>query len=79
MTSIVKFTPVSGVKDEAPLCYMLDIDNFRFMLDCGWDEDCSMDFIERLTPYVSFITWDFLASICLTLLHNILHNGLRDV
>lgn len=50
MTSVVKFTPLSGVKSEAPLCYVLDIDNFRFLLDCGWDEDFDMTFIERLKP-----------------------------
>lgn len=38
MTSIVKFTPLSGAHDEKPLCYLLEIDEFKILLDCGWDE-----------------------------------------
>lgn len=49
--SLVNFTPLSGVKNEEPLCYILEIDNFRFLLDCGWDEECSMDMVERLQPH----------------------------
>ena len=52
MSSVVKFVPISGVKSESPLCYILDIDNFRFLLDCGWDEDCDMSIVEGLKPYV---------------------------
>jgi len=36
MPAIIRFTPYSGVKDEEPYCYLLEIDGFRILLDCGW-------------------------------------------
>ncbi|KAI8917390.1 beta-lactamase-like protein, partial [Entophlyctis helioformis] len=38
MTSFVKFTPLSGAHDESPLCYLLEIDEAKLLLDCGWSE-----------------------------------------
>ncbi|OQR70465.1 putative cleavage and polyadenylation specificity factor subunit 2 isoform 2 [Tropilaelaps mercedesae] len=38
MTSIVKIHAVSGVYDESPHCYLLQIDEFKILLDLGWDE-----------------------------------------
>ena len=46
MTSIIKLTVLSGAYDEGPLCYLLQVDEFRFLLDCGWDETFSEDVIE---------------------------------
>lgn len=37
MTSIIKFQPLSGAYSEGPLCYLLTIDRFTFLLDCGLD------------------------------------------
>ncbi|RUS90562.1 hypothetical protein EGW08_001650 [Elysia chlorotica] len=48
MTSIIKLHALSGARDESPPCYMLQVDEFRFLLDCGWDEDFSMDFVKDL-------------------------------
>lgn len=49
MTSIIKLTAVSGVQEESSaLCYLLQVDEFRFLLDCGWDENFSMDIIEAM-------------------------------
>ncbi|KAH7429669.1 hypothetical protein KP509_09G061000 [Ceratopteris richardii] len=47
MGTRVQLTPLSGVYSEGPLCYLLDVDGFRFLLDCGWD-DCFK--IETLQP-----------------------------
>eukprot|EP00124_Ichthyophonus_hoferi_P005717 Ihof_evm1s914 gene=Ihof_evmTU1s914 len=55
MTSIIKFTPLSGAKDRDPLCYLLEIDDFVFLLDCGWDEAFKMDFITTLMMHISRI------------------------
>eukprot|EP00040_Diaphanoeca_grandis_P026591 m.149321 g.149321 ORF g.149321 m.149321 type:complete len:741 (+) comp30650_c0_seq1:204-2426(+) len=55
MTSIVKFTPLSGAKNEKPLCYLLEIDEFKLLLDCGWDErfDVSeLKLLKGLAPLV---------------------------
>ncbi|XP_021378418.1 cleavage and polyadenylation specificity factor subunit 2-like [Mizuhopecten yessoensis] len=48
MTSIVKLQAFSGAHNESPPCYMLQVDEFRFLLDCGWDEDFNLDFIKEL-------------------------------
>lgn len=38
MNSIVKIHAISGVYDESPHCYLLQIDEFKILLDLGWDE-----------------------------------------
>ncbi|KAF1798785.1 beta-lactamase-like protein [Mucor lusitanicus] len=38
MTSYIKFTPISGAKNEDPLCYLLEIDEVKILLDCGWSD-----------------------------------------
>ncbi|KAI7851223.1 beta-lactamase-like protein [Circinella umbellata] len=38
MTSYIKFTPLSGAKSEDPLCYLLEIDEVKILLDCGWTD-----------------------------------------
>ena len=48
MTSIIKLHAFSGVQGESPLCYMLQVDEFRFLLDCGWDEDFNPAHIKEL-------------------------------
>merc|ERR1712227_13740 len=48
MTSIVKFQSLSGIGDESPHCYILQIDDFKFLLDCGWDERNSTKIIDNL-------------------------------
>lgn len=35
-TAFIKFTPISGCRqDQAPACYLLEIDQARILLDCG--------------------------------------------
>ncbi|XP_024082036.1 probable cleavage and polyadenylation specificity factor subunit 2 [Cimex lectularius] len=55
MTSIIKFQALSGAKDESPPCYILQIDDFRFLLDCGWNEHFDPDFIKELKRYTNQI------------------------
>ncbi|KHJ48938.1 cleavage and polyadenylation specificity factor subunit 2 family protein [Trichuris suis] len=55
MTSIVKLEPLSGVMDETPLCYVLQVDDFHFLLDCGWDSLFDMQYIDRLRVWVPHI------------------------
>uniref|UniRef100_UPI00358E8751 cleavage and polyadenylation specificity factor subunit 2 n=1 Tax=Myxine glutinosa TaxID=7769 RepID=UPI00358E8751 len=52
MTSIIKLTALSGVQNESALCYLLQVDEFRFLLECGWDEHFSMDVIDTLRRYI---------------------------
>jgi cleavage and polyadenylation specificity factor subunit 2 len=48
MTSIIKFTALSGAQDESPPSYLLQVDEFCFLLDCGWDEKFDMTVIENI-------------------------------
>ena len=53
MTSIIKFTALSGAQDESPPSYLLQVDQFCFLLDCGWDEKFDMKGIENIKKYVT--------------------------
>lgn len=55
MTSIIRFTPLSGAKDEKPLCYLLQVDEFRFLLDCGWNENLDMEVVENIRKHMHSI------------------------
>lgn len=55
MTSIIKLTVLSGGQDESPLAYLLQVDEFRFLLDCGWDEFLSLETIEPIKRHINQI------------------------
>lgn len=48
MTSIIKLQALSGVMDESPPCYLLQIDEVKILLDCGWDEKFDPNFIKEI-------------------------------
>lgn len=52
MTSIIKLHALSGAMDESPPCYLLQIDEVRILLDCGWDEKFDPNFIKEIKRYV---------------------------
>lgn len=52
MTSIIKLHTLSGAMNESPPCYILQVDDFRFLLDCGWDEHFNQDYIKELKRLV---------------------------
>lgn len=47
MSSIIKFRALSGAYDDGPLCYLLQIDEYKFLIDCGWNEKCSPEILEK--------------------------------
>lgn len=51
MTSIIKLQVLSGAMDESPPCYILQVDDVRIMLDCGWDEKFNMEFIKEMRRF----------------------------
>nr|XP_018914860.1 PREDICTED: probable cleavage and polyadenylation specificity factor subunit 2 isoform X2 [Bemisia tabaci] len=55
MTSIIRLQALSGAMDESPHCYILQVDNFVFLLDCGWNENFDMTFMNELKRHVSHI------------------------
>jgi len=52
MTAIIRFTPVYGATEEQPLCYLLEVDDFKILLDCGWDPKFDLDVLKPLTKLV---------------------------
>uniref|UniRef100_A0A915IT43 Cleavage and polyadenylation specificity factor subunit 2 n=1 Tax=Romanomermis culicivorax TaxID=13658 RepID=A0A915IT43_ROMCU len=52
MTSIIKLEALSGVYDDSPLCYILQVDEFHFLLDCGWDDSFDSKYMESLRKRV---------------------------
>lgn len=48
MTSIIKLHGLSGLSDESPPSYVLQVDEFRFLLDCGWDEKLEDPYVKEL-------------------------------
>lgn len=55
MTSIIKLQVFSGAYDESPPCYLLQVDEFRFLLDCGWNEDFNMTYIREVKRHAHLI------------------------
>eukprot|EP01125_Pyxidicula_operculata_P014680 TRINITY_DN4916_c0_g1_i1.p1 TRINITY_DN4916_c0_g1~~TRINITY_DN4916_c0_g1_i1.p1 ORF type:complete len:585 (+),score=119.09 TRINITY_DN4916_c0_g1_i1:17-1771(+) len=55
MTSIIKFTPLCGAYSEDPLCYLLEIDEYRILLDCGWNTDFDVELLKPLKRVVGKI------------------------
>lgn len=48
MTSYIKFTPISGAKNEDALCYLLEIDEVKILLDCGWSDSFKIEDLSNL-------------------------------
>nr|CAB3456570.1 unnamed protein product [Digitaria exilis] len=53
MGTSVQVTPLSGAYGEGPLCYLLAVDGFRFLLDCGWTDLCDTSQLQPLAKYAS--------------------------
>ena len=54
MSSIIQFKVISGSHDDSPLCYLLQIDEYKFLLDCGWNENFDVEIIEEYKKYIKF-------------------------
>jgi cleavage and polyadenylation specificity factor subunit 2 len=53
MTSIIRLCPLSGgAYSETPHCYLLEVDQFTFLLDLGWDSKFSMGVIQELKRHI---------------------------
>jgi len=58
MTSILKFTPISGALAEQPLCYLLEIDELRILLDCGWNDSYDVNMLKplaKIAPKINYV------------------------
>ncbi|KAK9693101.1 hypothetical protein K7432_014071 [Basidiobolus ranarum] len=48
MTSYIKFTAISGSHSEAALCYLLEVDEVKILLDCGWYDNFNLEDLKHL-------------------------------
>lgn len=48
MTSNLRFTPLYGGGKYEPMCYLLEIDDAKLLLDCGWDYEFNLETIAPL-------------------------------
>eukprot|EP00937_MAST-01D_sp_MAST-1D-sp2_P003323 g3323.t1 len=44
----ITFQALYGVMDDGPVCYLLEVDEVRILLDCGWDERFDEALLEPL-------------------------------
>ncbi|OVA14042.1 Beta-lactamase-like [Macleaya cordata] len=55
MGTSVQVTPLCGVYNEIPLCYLLSIDGFNFLVDCGWNDLFDTNLLQPLSRISSTI------------------------
>ncbi|KAI0500380.1 hypothetical protein KFK09_018592 [Dendrobium nobile] len=55
MGTSVQLTPLCGVYSENPLCYLLSIDGFNFLMDCGWNDLCDTNLLQPLSKVSSIV------------------------
>ena len=53
MSSVIQFTPLYGANDHDPLCYLLELDDCKILLDCGWDDRFNEKDVEALGRVVN--------------------------
>jgi hypothetical protein len=54
MTAVINFTPLFGIAEDEPFCYLLQIDDCCILLDCGWDEQFDEQMLRPLKQYSFF-------------------------
>lgn len=48
MGSQIKFTQLYGATNDSPLCSLLEINSFTFLIDCGWTEEFNVKLLDPL-------------------------------
>eukprot|EP00959_Pyramimonas_sp_CCMP1952_P039776 831954-Pyramimonas_sp.AAC.1 len=51
----IQFTPLSGVHSETPLAYLLEIDDFKILLDCGWNDKLDVADVQPIVEYAHLL------------------------
>eukprot|EP00871_Galdieria_phlegrea_P000397 jgi/Galph1/1358/GphlegSOOS_G6043.1 len=58
-SSLLRLTPLYGVKTEdLAVCYLLEVDDFRILLDCGWNDrfdETLLEPLKRIAPRVDAV------------------------
>ena len=51
----ISFKALSGAMDDSPFAYVLFVNNFKILLDCGWTEEFDESQIANLKEYASSV------------------------
>jgi cleavage and polyadenylation specificity factor subunit 2 len=54
MGTSVQVTPLCGVYNENPLSYLVSIDGFNLLIDCGWNDHFDPSLLQPLSRLLSF-------------------------
>ncbi|KAK4474203.1 hypothetical protein MN116_003500 [Schistosoma mekongi] len=54
-TSIVKLHTLSGAGNNGSPCYLLQIDEFHCLLDCGWCENLESDYVKEVSKWAKHV------------------------
>ncbi|KAM5557357.1 cleavage and polyadenylation specificity factor subunit 2 [Rosa sericea] len=55
MGTSVQVTPLCGVYNENPLSYLVSIDGFNFLIDCGWNDHFDPSLLQPLSRVASTV------------------------
>lgn len=55
MGTSVQVTPLCGVYNENPLSYLVSIDGFNFLIDCGWNDHFDASLLQPLSRVASTV------------------------
>ncbi|KAK4800101.1 hypothetical protein SAY86_025466 [Trapa natans] len=55
MGTSVQVTPLCGVYNENPLSYLISVDGFNFLVDCGWNDHLDTSLLQPLSRVASKI------------------------
>ncbi|XP_058205943.1 cleavage and polyadenylation specificity factor subunit 2 [Rhododendron vialii] len=55
MGTSVQVKPLCGVYNENPLCYLVSVDGFNFLVDCGWNDHFDPSLLQPLSRVASSI------------------------
>ncbi|XP_044507077.1 cleavage and polyadenylation specificity factor subunit 2 [Mangifera indica] len=55
MGTSVQVTPLCGVFNENPLSYLVSIDGFNFLIDCGWNDHFDPSLLQPLSKVASTV------------------------
>lgn len=53
MGTSVQVKPLCGVYNENPLCYLVSVDGFNFLMDCGWNDHFDPSLLQPLSRSLS--------------------------
>eukprot|EP00823_Brevimastigomonas_motovehiculus_P006165 TRINITY_DN4974_c0_g1_i1.p1 TRINITY_DN4974_c0_g1~~TRINITY_DN4974_c0_g1_i1.p1 ORF type:complete len:729 (+),score=157.35 TRINITY_DN4974_c0_g1_i1:99-2285(+) len=53
ISNVISLTPLYGAGPDEPCCYLLRLENFTILLDCGWDEQFDEETLQPLKKLIS--------------------------